>query len=464
MKKHNIQVRGKRALAFLPFYLLTFLLFSACAHEEDDLFPESAAQRINHSVAEWKQVLADDPNGWVMEYLPADGSYGGYLFTVKLNGTEAVIGTVDVTFKSNDGSYPPGTEETSKYSVKAEQGVILSFDTYSQFFHFFSEPRGSSAPDGYQGDYEFVLNTTSADGDTVYMKGKKYGNDIRMYKLKGMSTEDFVDRIVSVRNGLFATSFSGLQAGDSTYQVTIGRNMVVTDSVTSAITSVPVFFTTTGFHMYSPLTLNGKSFQDFHGDNSRESLVAEDNDVYMKVGKSVKEQIEKPKGYGEYGVTHYGWYFDVSQMDAESKEMYEYILNHVGNAAVQAFLTWQGLLLGPCTDYDLFFNKKNVKQTLSCQWDAVLGYISFIDGVTYTYNPDNETLSIEYVGENDINSSYTVFYSRSIEPLFNRIVNNSPYKVSLNDFFIKTHMKLESINNPNVYFGLDLASAFDNLW
>lgn len=458
MKKHNIQVRGKRALAFLPFYLLTFLLFSACAHEEDDLFPESAAQRINHSVAEWKQVLADDPNGWVMEYLPADGSYGGYLFTVKLNGTEAVIGTVDVTFNDAEGySYPPGTEETSKYSVKAEQGVILSFDTYSQFFHFFSGPQGSSAPDGYQGDYEFVLNTTSADGDTVYMKGKKYGNDIRMYKLSGMDSKEFVDRVVQVRTGLWATDFSGIQVGDKEFPVKVGRNMVITtDTTTSETSSVPLFFTPNGFHLYKPVTLNGNTFQDFNMDEDRQAIVADDDAAELKVSATIKQQIEQPKGYGTYGGTHNGWMLD--GMDTETQSMYDYMLNHSAPARLKAWLPFRGICLGPCSNNRLF--RQNIKQFLAIHWDFIIGYIPYDYGVNYTYNPQDETLTIELLDAKFFTSGYEVFEANVVEPFVKRIIDNSPYKVTLNDFFIKTYMKLESVNNPNVYYEFNLREEF----
>lgn len=156
----------KKIYSFIIMALMLCVGFASCSHEEDDLFGESAAQRLNKSVDKYQKLLTSSENGWVMEFLPSDGSYGGFIYTAKF-GDEDVSMASDLTLYSDTEEWPAGTVLSSKYSVKAEQGVILTFDTYNLLFHFFSEPQGSSDVDGYESDYEFTFLKTSEDQDTI---------------------------------------------------------------------------------------------------------------------------------------------------------------------------------------------------------------------------------------------------------------------------------------------------------
>ena len=137
----------KKIYSFIIMALMLCVGFASCSHEEDDLFGESAAQRLNKSVDKYQKLLTSSENGWVMEFLPSDGSYGGFIYTAKF-GDEDVSMASDLSLSSDTEKWPAGTVLSSKYSVKAEQGVILTFDTYNLLFHFFSEPQGSSDVDG----------------------------------------------------------------------------------------------------------------------------------------------------------------------------------------------------------------------------------------------------------------------------------------------------------------------------
>ena len=72
---------------------------------------------------------------------------------------------------ANEVSFADYTE-TSYYSVKQSAGVMLSFDTYNNLFHVFSDPSAPLAGDqgsGMEGDYDFsVLSTTK---DKEFLKG-----------------------------------------------------------------------------------------------------------------------------------------------------------------------------------------------------------------------------------------------------------------------------------------------------
>lgn len=55
------------------------------------------------------------------------------------------------------------------YTLKHENGILLSFDTYNRIFHQFSDPQSDGI--GFGGDYEFyVMEHTS---DHIVLKGKR---------------------------------------------------------------------------------------------------------------------------------------------------------------------------------------------------------------------------------------------------------------------------------------------------
>lgn len=64
----------KKIYYFIVMTLVMAIGVSSCTHEEDDLFGESAAQRLNKSVEKYQNLLTSSENGWVMEFLPSDGS------------------------------------------------------------------------------------------------------------------------------------------------------------------------------------------------------------------------------------------------------------------------------------------------------------------------------------------------------------------------------------------------------
>ena len=63
----------------LLFISLAVALYSSCTPEEENLFNDSSANRIEATLKADKEVLTSAKNGWLMEYYPsANLTYGGY--------------------------------------------------------------------------------------------------------------------------------------------------------------------------------------------------------------------------------------------------------------------------------------------------------------------------------------------------------------------------------------------------
>ncbi len=52
-------------------FLLTLLSLVSCTPEEENLFDQSAAERIDAAIKEELSILRGAKNGWVMEYYPS---------------------------------------------------------------------------------------------------------------------------------------------------------------------------------------------------------------------------------------------------------------------------------------------------------------------------------------------------------------------------------------------------------
>ena len=140
----------------------------ACTRDEESLFDKPAAQRAQEAVDNAMDVLTAQEAGWEMAYFPnLEADAKGYNMVLKFSKN----GNVSVTAKnSTTTTNKIMTDSASTWAVKSDYGPILTFDTYNDVFHAFSDPKEDGA--GLLGDYEFLI--LKATPDLVLLKGKKH--------------------------------------------------------------------------------------------------------------------------------------------------------------------------------------------------------------------------------------------------------------------------------------------------
>lgn len=164
------------------------LSFGSCNLEQDRIWEDSSAIRMQKTIEKYSEILTGAPNGWGMEYF-ASPSEGGYNFVFKFdkNGSVTVGGKNAV---STGGKYK---EATSLWEYIKDNGPVLTLNTYNDVFHPFADPdpshSGESDGFGHAGDYEFI--TISACPDSVILLGKKTNNKICLYPLTSPNGEDY---------------------------------------------------------------------------------------------------------------------------------------------------------------------------------------------------------------------------------------------------------------------------------
>lgn len=184
----------KKIYSFLVLGML-MLTVQSCLHDDKELFDKSAAERIQESVENTKNLLTSSPNGWLMYYYTGEEySGGGYNVLMRFTSSTAYV--------SADYSEVDSVSHSS-WDVKKDQGVVISFDTYNGNLHIMSNP-SSAALDGQEGDYEFVVLSMSED--TIYVRGKKWDNHMVMVRMpENITWTEYLTQVKEATNHLAQT-------------------------------------------------------------------------------------------------------------------------------------------------------------------------------------------------------------------------------------------------------------------
>lgn len=268
----------------------------SCVHEEEDLFNESAAQRVNTAVENYSELLESSESGWVMNFYPShDGAMGGIVYTVQFQD-----GVVSMLSQE----YPDADAAKSLYQVKGETEILLTFDTYTEIFHQYSEPLGSSYPTGYESDYEFTFKSVSENQDTIMLKGKRYGQPLELIRLKE-EPAGFISKIATMyeKIAMLPHPIAIVNGTDEVAVDLSGGVFYFSEYVDAPVEwdaenkefvehNVPFITTEEGMKLQEPITINGQTFQECVYNDEDRSLTA--------VGANVVLPVILPEDYTEY--------------------------------------------------------------------------------------------------------------------------------------------------------------------
>ena len=174
--------------------------FAACSRDEESLFDKPAAIRAQEAVENAFNIFTSAENGWEMAYFPnLEADAKGYNMVLKFNKN----GNVSATAKNSTTTMNKiMTDTASTWAVKSDYGPILTFDTYNDVFHAFSDPQENGA--GLLGDYEFLI--LKATPEVVVLKGKKHSAYSVLRPMKNISLEDYFAASEKMMTDLFGNS------------------------------------------------------------------------------------------------------------------------------------------------------------------------------------------------------------------------------------------------------------------
>lgn len=266
--------------------MLAFLVVSACSlHEEENLFNDSSANRISEALKNYKEILTAPENGWIMKYYPSDDlSFGGYnlLISFDENGNAKVSGE----------TANPEKSVTSLYSLIQSAGPVLTFDSYNEILHLFSEPLG-----GYEGEFQFTI--MSATPNKVVLSGTKTQNTIILVPMpKEQVWSDYLKNVNKVQEEIFLGSFHFIVNGKEVGTVMQTNNVFTLTYAGAgeldAKKKIPFVYTSDGIELYEPLTIDGVTMSTFKADTENVSFICTD------AGADAKFEAFYPVGYRFY--------------------------------------------------------------------------------------------------------------------------------------------------------------------
>lgn len=289
----------KRRFSILSLVCLTAFAMQSCFFSEDDIFDASSEERSQQAITEYKNILTAAPDGWLMEYYPGgeDHDMGGVVLLMRFDG-ENVTMMSDTSVKgyNEDETVQAGQTYTSQYTVKNDQGPVLSFSTYNPLVHYWTEPKGGAQANGYQGDFEFII--TDANENQVTLKGKLHGTEMQMHRIADKQdwstyvsgcnrirtlSEEWCT-LVGYNGGNMFTSSAFAQ--ENVIQFEEGRD----ETNTPKIRKVSFTYTPEGINLYEPTTINGVTMERFTWNDNDKAFVCTAN-------SNIRLKYEQPADY-----------------------------------------------------------------------------------------------------------------------------------------------------------------------
>ena len=277
-------------MRYIKNILLTLALagtLSSCVSEVDDVFDKSSNERITEALASNKDVLVNQPNGWLLQ-MYGNFNFGGYNVLMKFADNNTVTIATERNYEKGNSS-KPYQAITSHYKLEQSSGVVLSFDEYNKNIHYYSDPHNDDFGvngKGFEADHEYRI--LSASADSVILLGKKHSNRLRLIPAPVAESgwQKYFDQVNDVEDNM-SCFYYNLAVGDKSYDVNFNtgvRLLQVAVPVEDGFNYLKVPYTVSneGFEFYEPLELNGKVITGFKNANTETYKEKNNNDVELQ--------------------------------------------------------------------------------------------------------------------------------------------------------------------------------------
>ena len=444
---------------FLNISLLTLVALSAltlgsCKNEIDEIFDADAVARLDEARATFTDILTSNGGKWQLEYYANSDEPGYvYLMTFRTDGSVTISGkNVWIGYVEGESlAIPTYGSATSLWEVIADNGPVLSFNSFNKYFHLFADPEDiPSLSDedtdetgyGHEGDYEFDLMKYS--NDTLYITGKKYGIDMIMTRVDGgIDDEVYMNEVVAMADSFFNAKIPQVYINlpnDVRWIVKNGASSILKmfregDDEISTAEYHNVIITHDGLSFMNPITLDGYTIKNFIRqadgsllcrDDQQTTMTADDlNNVFM--------------------IPTFKWKGDLNQMGgvfASMKAQLETELNAYGGRKLTAmFIAYDPAVEAYGITFDCLYKKQTFHPTYYLKAEPI----------------GENQLRFTYTGE--ANAAGTLYAAEDKCPVLNTFLStlsNTTFTLNTSSLLAPVDMKLvDSGNSANyMYFTL----------
>lgn len=446
MKKNDIIRSCRKGLLFAALFTLHASLFTfvtSCSPHTEDVFGASPAERQQQAISDYKALLTSEVNGWAMDFYPSDMVLGGIAYTARFVGDEVELATemlID-NAKGDKVKYPAGKVVTSEYRIIAGQGVMLSFDTYNPLMHYWSQPSGTNA-EGMATDYEFTF--VSASADEVLLRGRKYGNLLRLRPLQETTAADYLNKVIQMRNLLSEIPRKRAVVDGQTVPVTMMSSHLIYNDAEGASLDMPYIYTPSGIRFYQSVTLGSASVGELVFDTSSHDLSSSDGRV----------QLPLPTPLEQFCGTVTQWHFIYGNTDAKydmCDELRDIVKTFISRTNKENTENVDDIYIG--------MNKQSIEddaQRMVIGWSTSTSMVGVWYELRYgvdmtVVDEDNLVIDIRPLD----GGLYTGNYPQAV-PMIDFLRDNSPYQLQFDDIQNPHYVKAVSRANADKWFALKL--------
>ncbi len=270
-----------------------------CVNEVEDLFDQPASERLQARMVECQNLLTSAANGWMIAYYPGgEKAFGGTIFTAKFDADGTVTMTGEVAARADMGG-DVSKVLSSNYSIKSSSGVVLTFDTYNKYFHYWSDPDFTGGND-FGGEFEFAY--VSGDEKEMVFRGVKTGNRV-VFTALDTDIVTSMQNVLAIRDDVVGKLYAGFKLAGSkvtpvapaaagvraegegevdttpTLYADDAYNLLIyypTGNLDGEYVTIPYAYDLEGITLYEPTEVAGVMLHRLKWDAASETLVAVD--------------------------------------------------------------------------------------------------------------------------------------------------------------------------------------------
>ena len=307
------------------------MLSTSCTFEQEDFFDESASLRITHLNEDIQSRLVEqstgENNGWVIQYFVAgtdELDFEGFNLFGRFYKDNKVTLASNHRYLRN-GNANKYTEHTSHYEMLAEEGPVLSFNTWNDILTVFEDPVSpTSAPGslvkdgvGMNGDHNLVLK--SFNDDEIVFRGERHSALVRFVPCD-RSFEEYIAAVNEFKNSITSNTMNNFivtNGTDTMYFAGLNKGLFgYYDRLNDPLKrkTLSCVFTPNGFLLNRVDSLGAQTFQEFTMAEDKQKLLSEDGETKVV------------SMWQDYIITNTTlWKFDTSVFSAEQTSLFEQI-------------------------------------------------------------------------------------------------------------------------------------------
>ena len=442
--KHS-RILSRMGLAFSVFSLFGAVMTS-CTFEQEDLFDESASLRITHMNDQLKDRLvaqsSDGKHGWVIQYFVAgtdDYDFEGFNLFGRFYNDNSVTLASNHRYLRN-GNANKYTEYTSLYELLAEEGPVLSFNTWNDILTVFEDPvdpgkaPGALASDGegMGGDHNLVLN--SFDDNCLTFHGERHGAIVRFVPCD-RPWQEYIDDTNKLKDFISSGTYSDFYVmgpkGDTLYFKNV-RTGIITyyERLNDPLfpSTINCVFTPNGFRLHHENEINGTKFQEFRMAADSTCLLSADDSVKVMGcwdNNFVNDIKKKDKM----------WTFDTATFNASQLALYNSIVEDMGTLEVKGIGFYDAALT-----LEFTIGSKLVYASLPLSFKK-LSYGKVVLAYDPASKPDSNLKNLNKQGHKNVESLMRELAASLV----------GTYKLTPDYYFIPTAMTLTQEDGTAIY-------------